>query len=101
MDTVLSTNQMANLEETKSDLAGKRANLKSAIDTQTILQLLVSKGIVTREEVEETRKKVSNSPKYNFAFGYINKAMHDIEEFEKNPDLLVKTMFNKKMAGDK
>lgn len=101
MDTVLTTNQMANLQETKSDLMGKRANLKAAIDTQTILQLLVAKGIVTREEVSETRKTVSNSPKYNVAFAYINKAMQDIEEFEKDPDLLLKTMFNKKLNGEK
>lgn len=101
MDSILTTNQMANLEETKSDLIGKRANLKAAIDTQTILQLLVAKGIVTREEVAETRETVSKSPKYVKAYSYVNQAMDEIEFFEQNPDALLKSMFNKKLSGEK
>ena len=37
---------------------------KALVDTQVILQILVSKGIVTKEEVDELRDTVKKSPKY-------------------------------------
>lgn len=35
------------------------------IEVQTVLQLFVKHNIVTREEVQETRHVVTNSPKYS------------------------------------
>lgn len=39
-------------------------SIKALTETQTILQLLVAKGIVTREEVQKTRDKVEANSQY-------------------------------------
>ncbi len=59
--------------------------LQQKIETQTILQLLVKHGIVTREEVEETREKVSMMPKYKEESDEVIKFMDQVSnniEFE-------------------
>ena len=59
--------------------------LQQKIETQTILQLLVKHCIVTREEVQETREKVSKMPKYKEELDEIIKLMDQVSnniEFE-------------------
>ena len=49
----LTANQLGDLEGTRQDLLNKALIINTAIDVQVILQLMVQKGIVTREEVAE------------------------------------------------
>lgn len=60
----LSADQLYNLDQTTEDIKMKSRILETAVDVQVILQLLVQKNIVTREEVENMRNTVRNSPKY-------------------------------------
>ncbi|MBR6289423.1 MAG: hypothetical protein IKR19_08810 [Acholeplasmatales bacterium] len=68
--------------------------LQQKIETQTILQLLVKHGIVTREEVQETRDKVSKMPKYKEELDEVTKLIDQVSsnmEFEQ--------IFSKMLSG--
>lgn len=60
----LSADQLYNLDQTTEDIKMKSRILETAVDVQVILQLLVQKNIATKEEVENMRNIVRNSPKY-------------------------------------
>lgn len=52
------------LSETEVRILREKTALAAAIDTQAILQLLVSKGVCTRQEVTSVRMLVSAQEKY-------------------------------------
>lgn len=86
-------------EQIEQDANQKRMMLDTASDVQTILQLLVQKNIVTREEVSEMRNKVRNSPKYKDAYNYIY-GLHAASDLYKNdPQAYLKALFNAKLNG--
>lgn len=62
------------------------------IDTQVVLQLLVSKGIVTREEVSITRKIVTNQPKYKNILESIDNVNAKINDNAKLEELMEKSL---------
>lgn len=94
---MLSTEQMANLEQAERDLADKQLILNTAVDVQTILQLLVEKEIVTREEVENKRNIVRNSQKYKMAQMFIGQTKAEIDKYKADPKALIQEMFKRKM----
>ena len=83
------------LQETKTKgialLAAKNA-VDALIETQTILQLLVKKGIVTREEVSLTRNVVKNRPKYKQVLDALKQSMDQVNENAKFEDLMKKSL---------
>lgn len=60
---MLSRNANYDMNEALDEIKEKKLILDTKVETQLILQLLVSKGIVTREEVSAMREKVKNSQK--------------------------------------
>lgn len=72
-------------------LAAKNA-VQALIETQTILQLMVKKGLVTREEVSETRQLVSKQPVYKSLLSKLNDRMDDINEDAKFQSLFEKSL---------
>ena len=80
---------------TMNDLRGVsmialNANYKALLETQTILQLLVEKGVVTSEEVSEMRRKVDvNSPSVKLAKMQLDIATNAFneEQFEYDREL--------------
>ena len=53
-----------NLDESKQDLIQMEAVFNTQVDTQVILQILIDKGICTREEIQLHRERVKQLPKY-------------------------------------
>ena len=51
-------------EEGLKEIHQQQAMLKTAVDAQVMLQLMLSKGLVTQEEINDMRYKVSQLPKY-------------------------------------
>ena len=60
-------------EEALHELQVQETILKTAIDVQVALRILVDKEIVTREEVQKYREEVSNSPKYKIVLDDIKR----------------------------
>lgn len=82
------------LDETRLEgmviLAAKNS-INALIETQTILQLMVKKGLVTPEEVSIMRGIVSSQPKYRQMIQELDNAMDRVDEFAKFEELLEKT----------
>ena len=62
---MLSNNANYNMDTALDEINQKKLLLDIKVETQLILQLLIQKGIVTREEVSEMRNKVKNSPSFH------------------------------------
>ena len=73
--------------------------LEVKAETQTILQLLVAKGIVTREEVAETRNRVKNSPNYKPLYEYLENAADTAKFYKDNPEQHLRDIFKAKLDG--
>lgn len=80
----------------KGLLVSLESNTLNIIECQTILQLLVKKGIVTREEVLATREIVSNQYKYKDVLDEISKKQNDLADDNK-----FKNEMTKKFSGEK
>lgn len=74
--------------------SGKQSVL-ALIEAQTILQLLVKKGIVTPEDVNITRNIVRSQPKYLKEMQSLDNAIDNINESMKFEDI-----FAKKLKGE-
>lgn len=67
---MLSRNANYDMDTTLNEINEKKLLLDVKVETQLILQLLVSKGIVTREEVSKMRNTVKNSSQYKPLYDY-------------------------------
>lgn len=67
-------------------------NIRNTIDIQVTLQLLVKKGIVTPEEVQQMRAFVSKQPTYANALKSLENSRKTIEETLKFEQLLTKAL---------
>ena len=84
---MLSRDANYNMDTALEEINNKKLLLDIKVETQVILQLLVSKGIVTREEVSEMRNKVKNSPNY--------KPVYEIILMEQNKkQIIIKIILN-------
>jgi len=86
------------LEETRLEniaLTALQNAVNALIETQTILQLLVKKGIVTVEEVKNTREIVKRQPKYKGFLQSIEEALNDASEIAKFEELFQKMLNDK------
>lgn len=94
---ILTEKQIKDIEATTIDFQNKLMMLDTAVDVQVILQLLVQKEIVTREEVAEMREKVRNSSKYKASRDYLIKATEELVLYANDPEARLKAMFDAKL----
>ena len=87
-------------EEALHELQVQETILKTAIDVQVALRILVDKEIVTREEVQKYREEVSNSPKYRIVLDDIKRQKVVFQAANDNPQDYLKALFKAKMNGD-
>lgn len=87
-------------EEALHELQVQETILKTAIDVQVALRILVDKEIVTREEVQKYREEVSNSPKYKIVLDDIQKQKVAFQAAKDNPQDYLKALLKAKMNGD-
>lgn len=79
----MNKNANCNLDAAKHELDQKRLILDVKVETQVVLQLLVEKGIVTREEVSIMRDKVKNSSNYKALYENLDNLESMISHFSK------------------
>lgn len=97
--SVLSHDANFNMDLALDEINMKKLVLDVKVETQTILQLLVEKGIVTREEVQRMREVVKDSPKYKPLYDYFNQAEQQAQYYKDNPEEHLKAVLNAKMNG--
>lgn len=87
-------------EEALHELQIQETILKTAIDVQVVLRILVDKEIVTREEVQKYREEVSNSSKYKIVIDDIRRQKAEFQVAKDNPQDYLKALLRAKMNGD-
>ena len=87
-------------EEALHELQIQETILKTAIDVQAVLRILVDKEIVSREEVQKYREEVSNSPKYKIVLDDIQRQKAGFQTAKDNPQDYLRALFKAKMNGD-
>ena len=87
-------------DEALHELMLQEAIINTAVDIQALLQILVAKNIITREEVNEYREKVRNSPKYKVTLDEIQRQKTAFQVAQSNPQEYLKAIFRAKMNGD-
>lgn len=75
-----------------NEISDKKLLLDVKVETQLILQLLVSKGIVTREEVTNMRITVKNSSLYKPLYDYLNSEEEKANYYKSNPEQYYKEL---------
>nr|WP_296488579.1 hypothetical protein [uncultured Acetatifactor sp.] len=96
---MLSRNANYDMDTALNEINEKKLLLDVKVETQLILQLLVSKGIATREEVSSMREKVKNSPNYKPLYEYFEMAEQKAEYYKNNPEQHLKDVLAAKMNG--
>lgn len=94
---ILQAEHFSNIEHTKNMIVDRDQQLNTMIDAQVILQLLVQKGIFTREEVSEMRNIVRNSERYKLAFQWIDQAKKDLLLYETDPQAILQELIRQKL----
>lgn len=95
----VSRNANYDLDTAEQELVLQENILKCLIDTQSILQLLVEKEIVTREEVSAMRENVKRREPYKSTLDYIKRAKESVAYYKQNPEQHLKDLFKAKMEG--
>lgn len=70
------------------------------IDIQVLLQLLVEKGLITREEVAEKREYISNQPKYQNSLNAIHSLQKENRDNKHFTQELTKFLKSKGKEGN-
>lgn len=83
-------------EEALHELQVQETILKTAIDVQVVLRILVDKEIVIREEVQKYREEVSNSPKYKIVLDDIKRTKSRIPSSKGQSTRLFKSVIKSK-----
>lgn len=96
----VSNDKLYKPEEALHELQVQETILKTAIDVQVVLRILVDKEIVTREEVQKYREEVSNSPKYKIVLDDIKRQKAWFQAAKDNPQEYLRALFKAKMNGD-
>lgn len=96
----VSNNSYYKPEEALQELLLQENILRSLIDVQAALRILVDKGIVTREEVQKYRNEVSNSPKYKVVMDDIQRQKKAFQAAKDNQQEYLQAIMRAKMKGD-
>lgn len=97
---MLNNNDYYHPEEALSRISEQEAMLKTAMDIQVVLQLLIAKGIVKQEEIADMRLKVVNLPTYKATLDQLKSERTAMEKAKDNPNDYLKALLNAKMNGD-
>lgn len=97
---VLSYDQLAHIDETEREIINRKLIINTAIDVQVILQLLIEKEVITREDVQRMRATVSaNDSRYSNAKKWIDQAEAELARAKIDPQWVLKAMMDEKIRG--
>jgi hypothetical protein len=86
-------------EQALHELMTQQTIMDIAVDVQVLLRILVDKEIITREEVNQYRTEVRNSPKYKPVLDDIQRQREVFQAAKDNPQEYLKALFKAKMDG--
>ena len=93
---MLTIEQLSDLRSAQKDIENKKLILDTAIDIQALLRLLVEKDVITKEEMNQFRQEVKESPKYRNSILYIEQTLTEIEHYKSDPQALLRERMRQK-----
>lgn len=97
---MLSKDANYNMDQALHEIEDKKLLLDVKVETQVILQLLVEKGLVTREEVSSMRECVKNQPKYRLAYKALEGSAKTAEYYKDHPEEHLRKLMEEKLKGN-
>lgn len=76
---------VTNLQELEKEVAEKTMRLEMLISSEAIAQILISKNITSKEEIETMEEKVKNTPEMKKVIKSIKKYERTMRDYLKNP----------------
>jgi len=100
-DNTMSVSRDANYnpEDALQELLIQKRILECAIDIQSLLRILVDKGIITKDEMQLSRQEVRNSQRYKMAMDDIERQETGFKRAKDNPEEYLKALFKAKIDG--
>lgn len=86
-------------DQLKEDATQKKLMVDIAVDVQCALQILIEKGIMTKEELDTWRGRVRNMPKYKASYEMIQKLLDAADLYDKDPQAYLKAIMAAKLNG--
>lgn len=96
---MLSRDANYDMDTALNEINEKKLLLDAKVETQLILQFLVQKEIVMRDEVQAMREKVKNSPSYRPLYEYLETAEQKANYYKGNPEQHLRDVLKAKMNG--
>lgn len=96
---MLSRDAAYDMDAALYEIKGKKVMVDTLAETQVILQILVAKGVITREEVTVMREKVRNSPGYKPLYDYLDMAEKKACYYMDNPEQHLRDIMAAKLDG--
>ena len=97
---MLSNNDKYHPEQALKRITEQELQIPTKIDSQVVLQLLIAKGIVSIEEINDMRKKVSALPKYKTTLDSLLLEKQAMEAAINNSEEYLMALMNAKLNGD-
>lgn len=88
-----------NPDDALQELLVQKRILECAIDIQALLRILVDKGIITKEEMLNSRDEVRASDKYRLPMEDIERQESAFKAAKNNPEAYLKALFEAKLNG--
>ena len=85
--------------ELKEEAILKKLILDTAVDVQSVLQLMIKKEMITKEELDSARDYVRNIPKYKASYEAINELFKAGDVYERDPQAYLRAIVKAKMDG--
>ena len=86
-------------EEALHELMMQQTIVDTAVDIQVLLRILVDKEVISREEVNQYREEVRNSPKYKTVLDDIQRQRQMFQAAKDDPQRYLKAILKAKMDG--
>lgn len=86
-------------DEALHELMLQETIMNLAVDVQALLRVLVHKGIITRDEINDFREEVRNSPKYKPTLDAIKREKDGFTVAKQNPEEYLRAILKAKMDG--
>lgn len=86
-------------DEALHELMLQETIVNIAVDVQALLRLLVDKDIITRDEINQYREEVRDSPKYKSTLDAIKREKEGFTAAQQNPEEYLKAILRAKMDG--
>ena len=87
-------------EKLKEEATRNMLIMDTALRLEALTRLLISKGIVSKVEMDYMREELMKDPKYQAGYKMAEEMMKAAELYEQNPQAYLRGLFDAKLKGN-